>query len=97
MIAGLGGYDAVEAGAGCVAGALLEGDGGEGIDADGGDSRQPRSQKQDLGHPELVAFSGATVEISSVGPKSKSKLKLVSKVVLASLAAMVRGGGGRRW
>ena len=31
------------------------------------------------------------VEISSVGPKSKPKLKLVSKEVLASLAAMVSG------
>ncbi len=37
-----------------------------------------------------VAFSGAMVVISSVGPKSKSKLKLVSKAVLASLAATVR-------
>ena len=81
MIACLGGDDAIEAGAGCGAGALLEGDGGEGVDADGvGDAASS-----------MVAFSGAMVEISSVGPKSKSKLKLVSKVVLASLAAMERG------
>ncbi len=31
-----------------------------------------------------VAFSGAMVEISSLGPKSKPKLKLVSKEVSAS-------------
>ena len=33
------------------------------------------------------AFSGAMVEISSVGPKSKPKLKLVSKEVSGSVAA----------
>ena len=37
------------------------------------------------------AFSGAMVEISSLGPKSKPKLKLVSKSLLPSFASV--GGG----
>src|ERR1035441_5832207 len=35
----------------------------------------------------VEAFSGAMVESSSVGPKSKPKLKLVSKAVPGALAA----------
>ena len=38
------------------------------------------------------AFSGAMVEISSLGPKSKPKLKLVSKSLFASFAKTAADG-----
>ena len=47
---------------------------------------------ESTGASAAVAFSGARVEISSLGPKSKPKLKLVSKAVLASFSATEGAG-----
>src|ERR1700722_18562409 len=49
----------------------------------------PISKGERLGSP---AFSGDMVEISSLGPKSKPKLKLVSKEVLASFGVTAGAG-----
>ena len=84
VIAGLGGDDAVRRSRMASMADCLRGMGAKGL------SGFSVACPDRTGRSSVAsAFSGAMVEISSLGPKSKPKLKLVSKAVLASLGVTV--------